>query len=336
MNALAASPFALLDARGSLRLVTDLVHEDDALCLALACRALRDALGARFPACPRAGGRRVASLAARVNADGVLDLSNVSDESDDYNDDSNDDSVDDSNEGDDGGLRTLPEGVGRLAYLPRRPSSGRPRGVCGLRKLNLYGNRDLVALPEGLCTLVGLEELDVHLCGLRALPKGIGGLTGLKKLDLSYNKLALPEGLWSLAGLEELDLGNCGLIALPEEVEGLAGLRVLNLNYNAELTALPEGLCSLAGLEELNLMQCGLRALPEWFGGLAGLRALDLWGNTGLSALPDGFVRLRNLEALDLDHCPALHTLKQLQEREGLPSLLAHLAAQGELAAGAC
>jgi hypothetical protein len=31
MNVLSASPFALLDARGSLRLVTDVVHEDDAL-----------------------------------------------------------------------------------------------------------------------------------------------------------------------------------------------------------------------------------------------------------------------------------------------------------------
>ena len=33
MDALVASPFALLDARGSLRLVTDAVHEDDTLCL---------------------------------------------------------------------------------------------------------------------------------------------------------------------------------------------------------------------------------------------------------------------------------------------------------------
>jgi hypothetical protein len=73
--ALAAFPFALLDAHGSLRLVTDAVHEDDALCLALACHAMRDALGARFPACPRAGGRAVARLAARVTADGILDLS---------------------------------------------------------------------------------------------------------------------------------------------------------------------------------------------------------------------------------------------------------------------
>ena len=111
MDAFTASPFALLDAHGSLRLVTDAVPEDDALCLALACRAMRDALGARFPACPRAGGRAVARLAAMVTAAGVLDLSygagagGPGDESD-------------GDDGDDGGLRALPEGFGRLAYLP--------------------------------------------------------------------------------------------------------------------------------------------------------------------------------------------------------------------------
>jgi hypothetical protein len=52
MESLAASPFALLDRHSSLRLVTDVVHEDDALCLALTCRALRDALWARFPRRP--------------------------------------------------------------------------------------------------------------------------------------------------------------------------------------------------------------------------------------------------------------------------------------------
>jgi hypothetical protein len=48
----AAGHFELLDARGILRLVTNLVHEDDALFLALTCRALRDALWARFPRRP--------------------------------------------------------------------------------------------------------------------------------------------------------------------------------------------------------------------------------------------------------------------------------------------
>jgi hypothetical protein len=50
--ALGASPVGLLDSHGCLRLVTDAVHEDDALCLALTCRALRDALWARFPRRP--------------------------------------------------------------------------------------------------------------------------------------------------------------------------------------------------------------------------------------------------------------------------------------------
>ena len=103
MDALATSPFALLDAHGNLRLVTDVVHEDGELCLALVCRAMRDALGARFPACPRAGSRAVAELAARVTTDGVLDLSGRLDLSGQQNL---------------RGLRALPQGLGRLAYLP--------------------------------------------------------------------------------------------------------------------------------------------------------------------------------------------------------------------------
>jgi hypothetical protein len=45
----AASPgLALLDNHASLRLVTDVISEDDALALALTCTSLRDALWARF------------------------------------------------------------------------------------------------------------------------------------------------------------------------------------------------------------------------------------------------------------------------------------------------
>jgi hypothetical protein len=65
------SSFALLDTRGSLRLVTDAVHEDDALCLALTCRALRDALWARFPrrlAGDEHAGKRLRTRNAAVTA----------------------------------------------------------------------------------------------------------------------------------------------------------------------------------------------------------------------------------------------------------------------------
>jgi hypothetical protein len=68
----AASPgFALLDNHASLRLVTDAVHEDDALALALACSPLRDALFARFPRLPADhahGGQRIRTRDAAVVA----------------------------------------------------------------------------------------------------------------------------------------------------------------------------------------------------------------------------------------------------------------------------
>ena len=64
---------------------------------------------------------------------------------------------------------------------------------------------------------------------------------------------------------------------------------------------------------------------------MSGLWKLDLYGNRGLTALPAGLGRLRNLEELDITvGCPGLATLHDLQRREGLPALLAHLATQGE------
>ena len=113
---------------------------------------------------------------------------------------------------DGGGLRALPEGFGRLAYLPGR----------GLRKLVLgtSGNGELGTVPEGLWSMVALEELCLMACGRTELPEGIGQLTGLRKLNLGVNGelTALPEGLWSLAALEELNLMNCRLTALPGRV----------------------------------------------------------------------------------------------------------------------
>jgi hypothetical protein len=64
MDPFATSAFALLDKHSSIRLVTDVVHEDDARCLALTCRALRDALWARFPVRPDAAAGDVADAHA--------------------------------------------------------------------------------------------------------------------------------------------------------------------------------------------------------------------------------------------------------------------------------
>jgi hypothetical protein len=296
MDALAASPFALLDAHNSLRLITDAVHEDDTLCLALTCRPLRDALWARFP-CDPAGERHLPMRdGAKVTSGGLLDLSFSE-------------------------LDALPEGFNQLAYLPRP----------GLKTLDLNGNLELNELPESLWSLTGLEELNLQGCGLRALPEGIGALAGLQSLDLDGNRMldALPEALWSLVGLVSLDLQNCGLTVLPEEIAALARLRTLDLSGNEELTALPAGLGRLVhlthlsldgcpglvlesaiqalglpillaylrgevveGVEQLQLSVCGTTSLSEGISVLTGLRYFDIEG-TGrthgrLTALPPG------------------------------------------------
>jgi Leucine-rich repeat (LRR) protein len=289
--ALTGSPFALLDAFNSLRLVTAAVHEDDTLCLALACRPLRDALGARFPACPRAGCRAVARLASKVTH-GVLDLSNgrwwFMD--------------------DDGGL---PSGLSRLAYLPEP----------GLRRLDLKGYRRPSAsmpsvLPAGLWSLVGLEELDLEHCELRVLPEAIGQLTRLRTLSLKSNPemRTLPEGLFLLEKLEVLHLSQCGLRALPEAIGQLTGLRTLNLSRN-DWQNLPARLWSLVGLEKLYMYLLGSgwmlgrptrslppRSLPEAIGQLTGLRMLTLSRNNWQN-LPAGLWSLVGLERLDLVDC---------------------------------
>jgi Leucine-rich repeat (LRR) protein len=150
----------------------------------------------------------------------------------------------------------LPEGIGRLAYLPRP----------GLKKLDLRHNAQLAEL----------EELHLQGCRLTALPEGIGRLARLRRLLLGGNRelMALPDGLWSLTGLEELDLGSSGLTALPEGIGQLVGLWGLDLNNNHELTALPAGLGRLCNLEVLDLYFCA---------GLAAL--LDLQRRKGMPAL---------------------------------------------------
>ena len=84
----------------------------------------------------------------------------------------------------------LPEGIGRLVYLPRRIPLTRGGYLVhdGLKRLDLSGNEALAVLPKGLCSLAGLEELRLEWCGLTALPEAVSGLVGLKKLNLSFNR----------------------------------------------------------------------------------------------------------------------------------------------------
>ena len=69
---------------------------------------------------------------------------------------------------------------------------------------------------------------------------------------------------------------------------------------------------------------------------MVGLRKLDLRHNGGLTALPVGLGRLHNLEVLLLGCSARLAGLCDLERKEGLSALLAHLAGGGGGGRGAC
>jgi Leucine-rich repeat (LRR) protein len=149
-------------------------------------------------------------------------------------------------------------------------------------------------------SLVGLEELHLAECGLRALPEGIAALSGLRKLDLGVNKwlARLPEGLWSLARLESLDLGHCRLTALPEGIGALAGLRVLyRPGRPGRLSALRVFPCESVLYGTFVWARGALSSQKRRF--LA--RAVS--GNEQLTALPAGLWSLAGLEELYLGSC---------------------------------
>ncbi|KAK8976806.1 hypothetical protein V6N11_047576 [Hibiscus sabdariffa] len=58
--------------------------------------------------------------------------------------------------------------------------------MLNLTVLNMSGNRNLEALPEGISQLISLECLDLSRTGIKELPMELKSLTKLKMLDLSF------------------------------------------------------------------------------------------------------------------------------------------------------
>lgn len=176
------------------------------------------------------------------------------------------------------------------------------RAVASLRKLDLSGCQNLLALPEFLEELSELRSLRAVGCQrLDTLPAALARLPALQALSLMRCDAlgALPGDLFrGLTGLLSLALGISGLRALPEGLGGLAFLRSLNLRGCAELAALPSGFSRLSSLRSLDLSGCrALAAVPEGLWGLTRLQNLQLWG-VGPAELPEGVSRLSALREL--------------------------------------
>jgi Leucine-rich repeat (LRR) protein len=184
-----------------------------------------------------------------------------------------------------------------------------PEEICDLKDLvDLdvdYNN--LTALPDSLGRLSSLQILSVSNNNLTALPYSLGNLLSLQRLYVSNNHLtAFPASLGSLFSLQLLSVDNNHLTALPDSLGSLSNLTWLSVNNN-EFTTLPDSLCTLTQLVNLNVNNNKLTSLPEWIGGLSSLQWLYA-GNNNLTTLPDSLGKLSQLQIFDLrgNHLTAL------------------------------
>ena len=74
-------------------------------------------------------------------------------------------------------------------------------------------------IPEQICYLRDIEELDLSVNSIRAIPELIGNLTSLKYLDLTNNYIQnVPESLGELKSLRFLDLACNKIAKIPESI----------------------------------------------------------------------------------------------------------------------
>ena len=193
-----------------------------------------------------------------------------------------------------------------------------PESVCTLtelRRLNLFGHRQITAIPAQISSLKKLEDLKVDFCRLSSLPKELGELTRLTNLHLSVNQAlgnapqdeAFPAELGRMKSLRELLLHYSGLRAVPAFVGELESLEKLGLSGNMNLRNAPQDEAfpaelgrKMKSLRILDLACCGLGAVPAFVGELEALECLDLSENnmhvcTSLDLLIKGCPCLRKV-----------------------------------------
>lgn len=231
-------------------------------------------------------------------------------------------------------LEQIPSSVFRLTQLVELDVSENDLSFIGpeigelvnLRYLNLSGNI-LESIPKELTNCQRLQRLNLSgkwypRGGLTTVPDAICQLPDLMELDLSWHKIEeLPDAIGELTKLQTLNLQGNMLKHVSPEISKCTRLQTLNLTGAMKLLAvIPPGLFSLKELRHLDMSDNYFTEIPSGVSGLTKLRVFIMQRNA-LLRLPDELFLLKNLEELELSEnylreIPArirkLHNLKHL------------------------
>lgn len=182
--------------------------------------------------------------------------------------------------------------------------------------VNLWGNNLNGALPDAICDLEALRELDLDINKLTGtIPACIGQMAALEKLSIqqfepSNLEGTLPASLGDLANLKELTLpGHTFTGPIPASLGNLANLEILVLGGSLGQAGnqldgpIPASLGQLTKLTILDLRGNRLTGpIPASLGNLSNLQQFWAAGGNQLSGLiPASLGRLSRLEILRLD-----------------------------------
>nr|KAJ0222943.1 hypothetical protein LSAT_V11C200062110 [Lactuca sativa] len=166
-----------------------------------------------------------------------------------------------------------------------------------LVSLDLNWCKNLKSLPQSICSLQHLKDLDLESCAIEELPEDIGYLESLEWLNLRLTLVKhLPNSICMLKRLKTLLLSRCYVFEkLPEDLGLLESLEELSVTY-CKIRDVPSSICKLKHLREFDLRCCDqLKKLPEKVGSLKCLQVLDVQG-TSISHLPQSISLLKALK----------------------------------------
>ncbi len=165
-----------------------------------------------------------------------------------------------------------------------------------LRMLNVSSNY-LEELPEFLCELTGLVDLDLSFNSISSLPDAIGNLVNLDRLCITNNALqkTLPDTFSQLTKLKEVDIRYNALTSI-DVIADLPLVESISADHNA--VSVFEGT-----FENIKVLRLNSNPVTKFeiLNKTLSLKRLNL-SNAKLAHIPDAsFDKMPNLEELVLD-----------------------------------
>ncbi|XP_031476373.1 disease resistance protein RUN1-like isoform X2 [Nymphaea colorata] len=190
-------------------------------------------------------------------------------------------------------------------------------------------------IPDWICSLPNLEELDASCCeSLASLSNLLGNLRSLKKLDLSWTAIEeLPDSIMSLEKLEVLELFRCKRLKYLPSSACIGSMLLKNHGGEESSERQHYSLPQFPPLTKLRAEGCSELEMIADVSNAKKLQRLHLGGCPKLVDVP-GIEQLKWLDELELGGCRSLSDSLWKRVQEANLQRLTRFSISGSLSTG--